>query len=120
MLDHTDQNIRRLAICALGELDAVDAEEKLIAIYPKEHNKNKGEILLAIGEIASGNGVGFIKDKFLKADHYTILKNAAAAIMAHPAILKTEILNSLTNLDPEQTAIIKHFEDPLIRAHGIH
>jgi HEAT repeat protein len=120
LLTHPNEIIRHDAICALGELDAHAAEEKLIEIYAKEHNKNKARILITIGEIASGKGINFIMDKFLKADHYTILKSAAAAIMAHPENLRTEILNNLTNLDAEQAAIIKHFEDPLIRAHGIH
>ncbi len=120
LLDHPDENIRHEAICALGELNAIVAEEKLIAIYPKEHNRNKSQILLTIGHMATGNSIEFIKEKFLKAEHFTILKSAAAAIIAHPTALKNQILAGLTNLDDEQRAMIKHFEDPLIKAHGHH
>lgn len=120
LLSHKNEIIRNQAICALGVLDATEAEEKLISIYPTERNKNKSQILLAIGNIASGNALSFIRDKFLKADHYSILKSAAAAIMAHPANLKDKILSGLTNIDDEQKAMIKHFEDPLIRLHGVY
>lgn len=120
LLDNSDETIRNQAICALGELDAEDAEQKLISIYPTEHNKNKSQILLAIGGIASGKALSFLSDKFLKADHYTILKSAAAAIMSHPVAIRDRILESLNNLDEEQKAMIKHFEDPLIKLHGIH
>lgn len=120
LLAHPNENIRHETICALGELTAQDAEEKLMDIYPKEHNKNKARILTALGEIASGKAINFIMDKFLNAGHFTILRSAASAIMAHPESLRTEIFHDLTNLDAEQTAVIKHFKDPLIRAHGIH
>ncbi|MCX3265571.1 HEAT repeat domain-containing protein [Pedobacter agri] len=119
LLSNKNEQLRSEAICALGVLDAEDAEQKLISIYPTERNPNKTQILLALGEIASGSALHFLKDKFLKADHYTILKSAAAAIMSHPAVLKEKILASLKDLDEEQKAIIKHFEDPLIRLHGV-
>ncbi|RDC57883.1 HEAT repeat domain-containing protein [Pedobacter chinensis] len=119
LLAHRDEKIRNETIYTLGALNAEDAEQKLISIYPTERNLNKSQILLALGAIASGNALNFLRDKFLQADHYTILKSATAAIMSHPVALKEKILESLNDIDEEQRAIIKHFEDPLIKLHGI-
>jgi len=120
LLGSKNEILRHEAICALGTLDALEAERKLISIYPTERNRNKIQILLAIGDIASGTALNFLKEKFLKADHFTILKAAASAIMAHPVEMRDQMLSKLSELDEEQQAIIKHFKDPLIKLHGIY
>ncbi|RZK81863.1 MAG: hypothetical protein EOO92_03815 [Pedobacter sp.] len=119
MLDHEDEYIRNQVICALGMLNAETAEQRLINQYPLESNKNKSQILETLGKIASGFSVEFIKDKFLKAEHFSLLKSAAAAIVSHPIQLKEMILNSFTELDDEQKAVLKHYQEPL-NLYGIH
>lgn len=119
MLDHPDEQIRNQLIWALGLLNAEEAEDKLKEIYPLEHNKNKSQILLALGAIASGSSLGFLKDKFLKADHYQLLKSSVEAIVSHSTELKEATINSLTNLDEEQKVMLKHFQDPR-NLYGIH
>ena len=119
MLDHEDEQVRNQLINALGLLNAEEAEEKLIEIYSGEHNKNKSQILTALGNISSGVSLDFIKEKFLKADHYILLKSAAEAIVSHSNELKKDAIASLPNLDDEQKAMLKHFEEPL-NLYGIH
>lgn len=119
MLDHEDTFIRNQIICALGMLNATSAEERLMKQYPTENNKNKSQILSTLGVIASGFSIDFIRDKFLKAEHFSLLKSAGAAIIAHPEKIRQEILHSLKGLDEEQMAVIRHYEEPL-NIYGIH
>lgn len=119
MLNHEDECVRNQLINALGLLNAEEAEEKLTEIYPGEHNKNKSQILIALGNISSGISLDFIKEKFLKADHYLLLKSAAEAIVSHSNELKKDAIASLPNLDDEQKAMLKHFQEPL-NLYGIH
>lgn len=112
ILDHEDANLRNQVIQALGNLNAEIAEERLIEKYEEENIKNKSAILLALGQIGSGNSLGFIKENFLQAEHFLILKSAAAAILDHPEPLKNEVLNSLSDMNNDQKAILKHFAEP--------
>jgi hypothetical protein len=113
VLNHPNEHVRNQLINALGLLNAVEAEKKLIEIYPSEHNKNKSQILIALGNISSGASLDFIREKFLNADHYVLLRSAAGAIVSHPGELKKDAIAKLPNLDDEQKAMLKHFQEPL-------
>lgn len=112
-LNCDDELIRNQVIQALGELNAASAEERLIEKYETESVLNKASILITLGQISSGEALGFIKDKFLQAEHSLILKSAAAAITAHPESMKKRVIDRLPDLNSEQEAALKHFTEPL-------
>ncbi|MES2830238.1 MAG: hypothetical protein V4687_18910 [Bacteroidota bacterium] len=119
ILDHEDEFVRNQLICALGMLGATEAEERLKRRYPTETNQNKSQILATLGQIASGFSIDFIKDKFLKAEHFSLLKSAAAAIIYHPQHFREKALSSFENLDDEQLAVLRHYQEPL-NLYGVH
>lgn len=118
LLDHKDEQVRYQAIYALGYLNVQEANQKLMQIYPNECNRNKSQILLALGEIASTEGIDFIEDKFVHTTQYSILMNATRALVAHSKDLRGKALGDSLILDEEQKAAIKHFKDPLIQLYG--
>lgn len=119
LLDHKDKEVRNQVIWALGLLNAEEAEDQLKAIFPKEQIDNKSQILLALGNIASGDSLNFITAQFLKNDNHLLLKSAAEAMTLHGTELKHEAQNKLANLSEEQKAMFKHFQEPL-NLHGVH
>jgi hypothetical protein len=119
LLNHKDKEVRNNVIWALGLLNTEEAEDQLKTIFPNEQIDNKSQILLALGNIASGNSLNFIITQFLKNDNHLLLKSAAEAITLHGTLLKYEIQNKLTNLSEEQKAMFKHFQEPL-NLHGVH
>lgn len=120
LLGHPDAEVRNRSVYTLAALNAIEAESRMKEIYPKEHNKNKAQILISLGKMASGNSINFLADKFAKADHYSLLYAAGSAIAAHPEEIKTQALQRIKSLDDEQLAVLKHFEDPLIKSNGIY
>ncbi|RYG13295.1 MAG: HEAT repeat domain-containing protein, partial [Chitinophagaceae bacterium] len=85
LLAHDDDDVRNQIIWALGMLNAEDAENKLTESYPKENLTNKSQILLALGNIASGQSLNFIVAQFLDSQNHLLLKSAAQAITLHEA-----------------------------------
>ncbi|MEJ7693927.1 HEAT repeat domain-containing protein [Daejeonella sp.] len=111
-LDHDDERVRNHLIMALGQLQAENGEDRLIERYAAESIKNKAAILIALGRISSGLAVKFITEKFLEAEHFLVLKCAAAAIFSHPEPLREKILKDLPDLNNEQKAILRHVAEP--------
>lgn len=119
LLDHEDEQVRYQTIYALGYLNVQEANQKLMQIYPNECSRNKSQILLALGEIASTEGIDFIEDKFIHTSQYSILMNATRALVAHSKDLRSKALVAESFiLDEGQKAAIKHFKDPLIKLYG--
>lgn len=119
LLSHTDDEVRNQVIWTLGMLNAEEAEDKLKEIYPNEDIENKSQILLALGNIASGDSIDFIAQQFLKNEDHQLLKSAAEAMALHGTELKKQAHHALSNLNEEQKAMLKHFQEP-INLHGIH
>ncbi len=112
-LDQEDDHVRLQLIQALGILNAEVAEPILKKRYDLEPVKNKAAILITLGLIASGDSVGFIKEKFLKADQFLILKSAAEAIFSHHQTVKDEIIESLAEINTMQKGVLNHFAESL-------
>lgn len=113
ILDSEDDYLRNQVIQALGQLNALNSEERLRERYEEEPVKNKVAILIALGKIGSGESIDFIRQKFLQAENFQIMKGAAAAIIAHPEALKAKVLNSLSDINDDQEAVLKHFSEPM-------
>lgn len=113
LLRHKDDEIRNQTIWTLGMLNVEEAENKLKESYPKENIENKSQILLALGNIASGQSLDFIIVQFLDSKNHLLLKSAAQAITLHETELKEKAYNTLTNLNNEQKVMLKHFQEPL-------
>ncbi|MBU0696322.1 MAG: HEAT repeat domain-containing protein [Bacteroidetes bacterium] len=113
LLSHKDDEIRCFVIQALGKLNADEAEQQLIERYPKESLGNKTQILLSLGNIISLISLKFLTDKFIRGEHFDILKSAAEAINTFPQELKKLVPIDSTLLDEKQITLIKHYEEPL-------
>jgi hypothetical protein len=117
MLNHQDAQIKNQLVNALGILNAAIAERKLKMMYPCENDKNKLQILLALGDIASGNSLDFLVKEFLNAKQFQLLKAAMHAINAHAEDLKNRTIHHLLNLSDSQKMVVRHYNQPL-NLHG--
>ncbi|MEY3679355.1 MAG: hypothetical protein RI924_1496, partial [Bacteroidota bacterium] len=82
LLNHTDQEIKCLAIKILGEFEAQEYEQALLVCYSEESTELKAEILKALGRINSGNQLDFLKNEST-SDAFEIAFEASAALFAH-------------------------------------
>ncbi|RYE38819.1 MAG: hypothetical protein EOP48_26540 [Sphingobacteriales bacterium] len=112
-LEGHDDTIRLQIIDALGALNAEEAEPTLRDRYPLEPIKNKAAILISIGSIASGNSIQFIREKFMDAEHFLIMKSAAAAIAAHPQDVADEVTDGLREEHSIQRGLLNHFAEAI-------
>ncbi len=119
LLDHEDEQVKNQLIRALGLLNASAAESKLKAIYPSESDKNKIQLLLALGDIGSGESFGFIVEEFLNTNNHEFRKAAMYALNCHSEELRNRSTSNLFNLNDDQQIVVKHFQQPL-NLHGIY
>ncbi|SKB63478.1 HEAT repeat domain-containing protein [Daejeonella lutea] len=113
VINAQDDFIRLRIIEALGALNAEEAESSLRNRYQLEPVKNKAAILISLGLIASGNSVDFIRQKFMEAEDFLIIKSAAAAITSHPPVVAYEVKNELQEEHAVQKGLINHFTEAL-------
>jgi len=118
LLDRKDEELNYQLIEALGLLNAEEAEDELKEIYQHEPEANKSQILLALGNIASGASLQFITTEFLKNRSHLILKSATQAMAQHRSAFTSEALKTSQTLTNAQQLMLNHFQEPL-NLHGI-
>lgn len=118
LLDRKDEELNYQLIEALGLLNAEEAEDELKEIYQHEPEANKSQILLALGNIASGASLQFINTEFLTNRSHLILKSATQAMAQHRSALTSEALQTSQTLTNAQQQMLNHFKEPL-NLHGI-
>ena len=74
------------------------------------------EILKAMGRIASGKYLDFLKHEFLYSTNFDVRMNAARSIIKHNTnesrVMVNELMATVTN---ENQLILKHCNNPLIK-----
>ena len=116
ILSNKDHYFRADAINCLGKLSAEAAEDKMLSIYNTQPLNCQLEILKAVGRIASGKHIDFLKQEFLHSYNFDIRMMAARALIRqnNPAsrAMVTELMESA---DDETKLILKHCQNPLIK-----
>lgn len=116
LLETRDHYFRANAINCLGKLSAEAVEVRLVSIYNSQPLNCQIEILKALGRIASGRQLEFLKNEFLYSFNFDIQMASARAIIRHNTqvsrVILTEIMDSSSE---ENKTIIKHCQNPLIK-----
>ncbi len=116
LLSTKDHYFRAHAINCLGKLSAEVAEERLVTIYTSQPVNCQIEILKALGRIASGKHLEFLKQEFLFSSNFDVQMNAARSLIRHNSqhsrMMLTEIMETTNE---ENQLIIKHCQNPLIK-----
>ena len=116
LLSNRDHVTRAEAINCLGKLSAEVAEEKMVRMYDNQPVDCQLEILAAIGRIASGKQLEFLKSEFMHSSNFDIRMNAARAIIRHNNQNSHAMVEDLmTTTDDENQLILKHCLNPLIK-----
>jgi hypothetical protein len=116
LLNNKDHYFRADAINCLGKLSAEVAEEKLIRIYNTQPLICQIEILGALGRIASGKHLEFLKQEFLYSSNFDIRMNAARAVIAHNTPASRAMIDEMLEAThDENKLIISHCLNPLIK-----
>ena len=116
LLGNKDHYFRGDAINCLGKLSAEVAEERMIRIYNSQPLNCQIEILKAIGRIASGKYLDFLKTEFLYSSNFDIRMNAARSIIRHNTQHSRMMVEELMEITHEENkTIIKHCLNPLIK-----
>ena len=116
ILDNKDHYFRADAINCLGKLSAEAAEDKMLSIYNTQPLNCQLEILKAIGRIASGRHIDFLKQEFLYSYNFDIRMSAARSLIKqnNPAS-RAMVIDLLETADDETKLIIRHCQNPLIK-----
>jgi HEAT repeat protein len=116
LLETKDHYFRANAINCLGKLSAESIEHRLVFMYNSQPINCQVEILKAMGAIASGKHLEFLKTEFLYSFNFEIQMAAARSIIAHNTQASRSLLNELLETTDEGTkTIIKHCQNPLIK-----
>ena len=116
ILENKDHYFRADAINCLGKLSAEPAEEKMLTIYNTQPLNCQLEILKALGRIASGKHIEFLKQEFLFSYNFDIRMTAARALIRQNNPASRAIISDiLETADDESKLIIRHCQNPLIK-----
>ncbi len=116
LLANKDHYYRADAINCLGKLSAEVSEEKLVKIYNNQPLNCQIEILKALGRIASGKQLEFLKSEFLYSSNFDLRMNAARSIIKHNTQHSRVMVEELMEMTHEENQlIIKHCLNPLIK-----
>ena len=116
LLNNKDHYFRADAINCLGKLSAEVAEERLVRIYNAQPLTCQLEILKAIGKIASGKYLEFLKQEFLYSSNFDIRMNAARAVIMHNTRTSRALIDEMKEMThDENKLIINHCQNPLIK-----
>jgi hypothetical protein len=116
LLETRDHYFRANAINCLGKLSAEMVEARLVSIYNSQPQNCQIEIIKALGRIASGKYLDFLKHEFLYSFNFDIQMSAARAIIRHNTQASRSLLNELMETTNEENQlIIKHCQNPLIK-----
>jgi HEAT repeat protein len=116
LLNNKDHYFRADAISCLGKLSAEMAEDRLIRIYNNQPINCQIEILKALGKIASGKQLEFLKQEFMFSSNFDIRMSAARSIISHNTPASRALIDLIqeTTFD-ENKLIISHVQNPLIK-----
>lgn len=113
LLETKDHIIRSEAINCLGKLKYEEAEPQLIHIYSNQPLICQLEILKAVGRMATGKNIGFLRQEFMYSTDFDIRKNAAKSIVSNG---NSGMINELMEAsNAENQLILKHSLNPLIK-----
>jgi len=116
LLNNKDHYFRADAINCLGKLSAEVAEERMVRIYNSQPLNCQIEILKALGRIASGKYLEFLKQEFLYSSNFDIRMNSARSIINHNTQHSRLMVEELMETTHEENQlIIKHCQNPLIK-----
>jgi hypothetical protein len=116
LLETKDHYFRANAINCLGKLSAEVAEDKFVKIYNTQPINCQNEILKALGRIASGKHLEFLKQEFLYSTNFDIQMNAARSIIKHNTQHSRLMIEELMETSQDELQlIIKHCQNPLIK-----
>jgi hypothetical protein len=88
----------------------------MVKIYNHQPLNCQLEILKAMGNIASGKYLEFLKSEFLFSSNFDIRMNAARAIIKHNTQNSRLLVEELMEMTYEENQlIIKHCLNPLIK-----
>jgi HEAT repeat protein len=62
LLNHSNPKVREAAIYAIGNLELMDKDRRLMELYPEELDINKLAILKALQKIPDERQIGFLAD----------------------------------------------------------
>lgn len=116
LLANKDHYFRADAINCLGKLSAEVAEEKMVRIYATQPLNCQIEILKALGRIASGKYLDFLKTEFAYSSNFDLRMNAARSIISHNTPISRALIDELKETSHEENRIIiSHCLNPLIK-----
>ncbi|MGX5819824.1 HEAT repeat domain-containing protein [Chitinophaga lutea] len=115
LLDTKDHLVRAEAINCLGKMKIAEAEEKLVYIYNSQPLNCQIEILKALGRIASGKHLDFLKQEFMLSTDFELRKHAAKSILNNPQPGGELVEELMATATPENQLILKHCMNPLIK-----
>ena len=116
LLNNKDHYFRADAINCLGKLSAEVAEDRMVRIYNTQPLNCQIEILKALGRIASGKQLDFLKQEFLYSPNFDIRMNSARSIITHNTAASRAIVEELIETThDENRLIISHCQNPLIK-----
>ncbi len=116
LLNNKDHYFRANAINCLGKLGAEAAEDRLTKIYATQPIHCQLEILKALGRIASGNNLEFLKNEFLFSSNFDVRMAAARSIIKHNTPASRAMVEDLRATTYEENKlIISHCLNPLIK-----
>ena len=116
LLNNKDHYFRADAINCLGKLSAEHAEPKMLEIYNTQPLNCQLEILKALGRIASGKHLEFLKTEFLYSYNFDIRMHAARSLIKHNTPISRAMVEDIMNTaEDEARLIIKHCQNPLIK-----
>lgn len=116
ILVNKDHYFRADAINCLGKLSAEQAEPKMLEIYNTQPLNCQLEILKALGRIASGKHLEFLKTEFLYSYNFDIRMHAARSLIKHNTPISRAMVDDIMNTaEDEAKLIIKHCQNPLIK-----
>lgn len=115
LVNTKDHELRSEAINALGKLKVEQVEGKLISIYESQPRACQIEILKALGRIASGRHLAFLKQEFLHSTSFEIRKHAAKSLINNGTKADTMVRELTAVVDDESRLILSHCNNSLIK-----
>lgn len=116
LLSTKDHYLRADAINCLGKLSAEGAEDRFLRIYFTQPINCQLEILKALGRIASGKHLEFLKQEFLYSSNFDTRMSAARSMIKHNTTASRMMVDELMiSSHDENRKILKHCQNPLIK-----
>lgn len=115
LLDHEDHEVRKEAILALGILDFVKVEPKLMRIYYSQPEPCQKAIIHAITLFHTGMAFEFLKDAYEAAANIDTKLWLAESLYHYEPEGLEYFRTKIQNEDGFDKVILQHVENPLIK-----